>query len=319
MSNWRVRSDWNQNGSKELHHYAVKTQSLNTLYHYGIKGMKWGVRRTPEQLGHNRKAGDIENVGAKKLDYYSLAAEKAKAYVKEFGINAAALGLAFVAPPLAGPLEIGMFARVIANAVGIDKESFNSNERYLKKDGPPEKLKDLRKKSSKTTMEEDAVLVNQGSKTGRTKNCMCCVATLEMRQRGYDVVARRRTAGFPTSAYGEWFNNFEMKLAGTKLGPVNINRKEKIEASYNDLTNKLEKYPEGARGYVAFTYSGSKSGHTISWEIKNGEATFFDSQSKTPPDKTLSFSDGLYEYGRLDNLTVKPAITSVVVSRKEKA
>lgn len=25
-----------------------------TLLHYGIKGMKWGVRRTPEQLGHAR-------------------------------------------------------------------------------------------------------------------------------------------------------------------------------------------------------------------------------------------------------------------------
>lgn len=26
---------------------------MNELLHYGIKGMKWGVRRTPEQLGHN--------------------------------------------------------------------------------------------------------------------------------------------------------------------------------------------------------------------------------------------------------------------------
>lgn len=28
-----------------------------SLEHYGIKGMKWGVRRTPEQLGHKTKKG----------------------------------------------------------------------------------------------------------------------------------------------------------------------------------------------------------------------------------------------------------------------
>lgn len=28
--------------------------STDELYHHGIKGQKWGVRRTPEQLGHKR-------------------------------------------------------------------------------------------------------------------------------------------------------------------------------------------------------------------------------------------------------------------------
>lgn len=28
----------------------------NELYHHGVKGMKWGVRRSPEQLSHKPQA-----------------------------------------------------------------------------------------------------------------------------------------------------------------------------------------------------------------------------------------------------------------------
>lgn len=31
-----------------------------TLAHYGIKGMQWGVRRTPEQLGHRTKTRTVK-------------------------------------------------------------------------------------------------------------------------------------------------------------------------------------------------------------------------------------------------------------------
>lgn len=37
-------------------YYAV-TDDPNELAHFGIKGMKWGRRRTPEQLGHPRHTG----------------------------------------------------------------------------------------------------------------------------------------------------------------------------------------------------------------------------------------------------------------------
>jgi hypothetical protein len=38
------------------------------LYHYGVKGMKWGIRRTPANLGHKTKAADSEQKRQRKSD-----------------------------------------------------------------------------------------------------------------------------------------------------------------------------------------------------------------------------------------------------------
>lgn len=39
------------------------SQNRSSLLHYGVKGMKWGVRRTPEQLGHrNIRKAKVANV-----------------------------------------------------------------------------------------------------------------------------------------------------------------------------------------------------------------------------------------------------------------
>ena len=37
----------------------------NELYHHGIKGMKWGVRRTPAQLGHETGGVDLQKAKKK--------------------------------------------------------------------------------------------------------------------------------------------------------------------------------------------------------------------------------------------------------------
>lgn len=51
----------------------------NELYHHGIKGMKWGIRRTPEQLGYrktsSKKKTSTKSEAQKKKEKAAKAAE----------------------------------------------------------------------------------------------------------------------------------------------------------------------------------------------------------------------------------------------------
>ena len=40
----------------------------DVLAHFGIRGMKWGIRRTPEQLGHKKEKRDNRSEDRKEVD-----------------------------------------------------------------------------------------------------------------------------------------------------------------------------------------------------------------------------------------------------------
>ncbi len=51
------------------------------LYHHGVKGMKWGVRRTPEQLGN--KISKKSEILKDKLRIHGMSNEELAEYIKQ--------------------------------------------------------------------------------------------------------------------------------------------------------------------------------------------------------------------------------------------
>lgn len=109
----------------------------DVVKHYGIKGMKWGIRRTDAQLGHKTKSGNSKKSSkSKTVDSYEEAVEKAiakkdKNYEKKKNLITALTGVssataATLATSWSGPFSIpfGAAAGAVAGitARGVYKQ-----------------------------------------------------------------------------------------------------------------------------------------------------------------------------------------------------
>lgn len=278
------------------YNYVTNTTEL---YHHGIKGQKWGVRRyqnldrtlTEEgKLRYNKgggrprgKQGDISTAYNVAVAVTTAAAIGKKIY-EEYKTGA------FVGNKLKTMQKYGKYE--VDRLLAPERAGIKRLER-------PENLTDTLKNTNPLKGRPEAA-----------NNCTFCSIAGELRRRGYDVTAKPSVTGnYTQERIWEVFKNAEVKYA--KAGRFG---KSPAEAS----KMLVEQFGENASGAVGVQWKNAGIGHCFAWRIENGKVTFVDYQQGTKGRELDWYWDkidrkSLITVARLDNLEPNwSTITNVV-------
>ena len=260
------------------------------LYHYGVKGMKWGVRR------FQKKDGSLTPAGKKRYDKDGSSSDaenetgtKRKGLTskqkKIIAIGAAAVGTALIAY---GGYKVSQMYKGVGTKIdpetGLRLLSKPEDDATCVRKINPGRIKFL----SRT---KNVEIIN-----GSSQNCMLCTTTYELRKRGFDVRSGRSKTGFmPDDLFPELFLDYK----GT----------DKISPKLSSIEDYVKMQGNGSRGNIIVWWKMGMGGHSMIWENSNGNVKFMDGQTgEVIKDfkKYLNFVDGTksIEMLRTDNLKV---------------
>jgi len=298
------------------------------LAHFGVKGMRWGVRNEPGaggRVGANAKTRTT--TGGSKMSKMDVLLAEGRGEMVVSKLSSWAPSLATTGAGLPVSLAVWGASKVTFNTLdgGTARVLVNRGNRFLH----GEKLSYKRDSSlAKKNMSSDDIMkkvvpgVNPDyPKIGTNTNCRRCTMTYEMRRRGYDVKATKTI-----DATGQAGTSLK-KAVGVKanyrtLGENNILKsahpiKDKFIRDKN-LTTKtapdaifkaLKDQPERSRGEIGMMWEMG-GGHSIAYEIIKGKPVLFDTQSGKQFTNSSQFASyyktkaNQVSYTRLDNKKV---------------
>lgn len=261
------------------------------LYHYGIKGMRWGVRKKYEPIG-DKKSSKTQDTNNKKRKL----TDKQKTAIK---VGAAAAAIALAAYGTYRLKKSGKLDEIVdAGKQKIDSLFGRSGFKDRKVSGLHLDGSGFKMLGRKESVDEALSKVNV---TGSKDNCYNCVAATVGRLCGFDVTAKGDTQ------MGKGMS-FDSICRAFKLNPDNETDVRRVmNPSVDKLTNIIgKKFKEGDVGAIGLNWNDtykkragiSEAGHTLNWMIKDGKVTFMDSQVNVSGDRLTSFMKNFLDSGK---------------------
>lgn len=302
--------------------YEDYLEYQNSLMHYGVKGMKWGVRKDDDYVSSKkpsaaRKASIAAESG---LNLAKAAHLTAVLPTSPMGAVINELSRKMVDPtyefdPAGFALRLGVASAVKAADGGAVGGAVQASKNALRGDWkkkpelaePGMSLKDIQEKVVKPINPDYPGL-------GTTNNCMRCTYAYEMRRRGYDVKPSPTIFATGQNAIGK------KVILGNQSKNVKIKNEQYAHAkpivkafkgrpTATDIMNSLAKEPNGSRGELQMSWGPLAGGHSVAYEVINNKPVVIDTQSGKSYNDPKALNEltkmGVsFKYTRLDNVNL---------------